>query len=196
MDANLIIIAGYEVVISLLCGLFTIFVSLRLLERFLAPKQDGGLPLKRNSAVALFTACMLLAELLLVRQSVLPAVDALRTMVGVKHELTGGMVMLSLGYFMAFYLITLVISLCCLYLSIGIYTKATVEVDEISEIAQNNLAVSILLSAVVLGLSWFIQAPVERLVGSLVNYESLGKIEVMPTNMGPGSEKLFYVPKE
>lgn len=116
-------------------------------------------------------------------------------MVAANHQLTALMVATSLGYFLAFYVISLVVSLTCLYLSIMIYIKATTKMDELEELRRNNLSVAVLMSAVVIGMALFIQSPVERLIGSLVNYEAIGRVELAPSTPDPSGAKLYaYMP--
>ena len=194
MDTHTLIIAAYEVGISLTFGLLTIYISLRLLDRTLLNGPEGSLLLTSNVAVALFAASMILAELILVRQSILPAVEALRAMVIAKHTITAAMVGVSFGYFAAFYAITLVLSLACLYLSVLIYVKATVRMDEMEEIRKDNISVAVLMSAVVMGMALFVEAPVERFLASLVDYESLGRIENVSSSNS--KDKLYLVPRE
>lgn len=196
MDYQILAIATYEVIISMACGMLTLYVSLRIIGRTLLRTADGSLLQEANTAASLFAAMMILAELLIVRQSILPAVDALRAMVAANHQLTALMVATSLGYFLAFYVISLVVSLTCLYLSIMIYIKATTKMDELEELRRNNLSVAVLMSAVVIGMALFIQSPVERLIGSLVNYEAIGRVELAPSTPDPSGAKLYYMPRE
>ena len=194
MDFQTLAVSTYEMSLSLLCGLFTLFISLKILHRILLNSPEGNLLVKGNTAVALFSGSMILAELLIVRQSILPAVEALRAMAGSTNRLTFEMFMISMGYFASFYLITLIVSLSCLYLSLLIYLKATVSLDELQEIKNGNLAVSILMSSVVLGIALFIQAPTERFIASLVSYEELGKVEVAPLTNEKNETKIFQLP--
>jgi uncharacterized membrane protein YjfL (UPF0719 family) len=189
MDFQAIFFASYETILSLIFGLVTVYISTRILNlTFLKSARNGSLLLENNTAASIFAGMMIICILILVHSSVLPSVDALRTMVLGQNKITFSIVALSFGYFLLFYLIALVISLSFIWLTVQIYMVATVHVDEIKEIRKNNIAVAIILSSVLLGMTLFIRPPVNRFISSLVNYESLEiiKKKKIPTTKKQG----------
>jgi uncharacterized membrane protein YjfL (UPF0719 family) len=79
--------------------------------------------------------------------------------------------LVSFGFFVVFYFVTMLISFGVLLGATWIYLKVTIHLDEIKEIKANNIAVSIMLSLVVLGMTLFIQPSVNRFVASFVRYD-------------------------
>jgi hypothetical protein len=178
MDLRTVFFASYELLISVIFGLITVYICIKVLNKSYLRSKKGNLLLQGNVAASIFAAVMIIVVLILVQGSVLPSVDALRTMVLAGEGITFSVVAISFGYFLLFYVIALVISIAVIFLTTQIYLVATVHIDEMNEIRQNNVGVAILLSAVLLAMTLFIRTPVQRFIGSLVNYESLERIPV------------------
>ena len=178
MNYQTVFFASYEVILSLVFGLFTIFVCTKVLNWSFLKSRSGNLLLESNSAASIFAGAMIFSVLVLVHGAILPSVDALRTMALGKGEAGFSVILISLGYFLVFYVIALVISIAVIFFTTQIYLIATINIDEMNEIRRNNIAVAILLSAILLGMTFFIQPAVQRFIGSLVNYEFLERVEV------------------
>ena len=111
MDFQTIFFSSYEVAVSLIFGLLTVIITLKVLGRTFLRSADGDLQLRGNTAAGLVSAATVLSVLVLVHGSVLPSVDALRTMVLGEKEISFTVVAIAFGYFLVFYAISLVISL-------------------------------------------------------------------------------------
>jgi uncharacterized membrane protein YjfL (UPF0719 family) len=179
MDFRVIFFSSYETVLSVIFGLITVFLTCRILDlTILRSKQetetDNALK-KGNIALGILGGTITICVLILVQSSILPSVSALETMVLGNAKITPMVVFISLGYFILFYVIATVISILVLFLSIWLYMKATTNIDEVKEIKANNIAVSIILSLVILGVTIFIRPSVNRFISSFVSYEQIKK---------------------
>ncbi|MHC4533364.1 MAG: DUF350 domain-containing protein [Planctomycetota bacterium] len=175
MDFKTIFFALYETSLSVVFGLLTVFIVYKTLDKIVLRSNTVNEIKKGNIAVALFYGVIIVCVLLLVLPSILSSVNALRAMVLGSTKLKLKMVIISLGYFLAFYIISIVMSLVIILLTSSIYMKATRKIDEVQELSQNNIALSIILSLIMLGLTIFIRPSVDRLIHSLVNYEMIDK---------------------
>ena len=126
---------------------------------------------KGNIAMAIFAGVLVLCNLILVQPSILPSINTLQTMLTGKENIDLGLMLVSFGFFVVFYFTTMLISFGVLLGATWIYLKVTIHLDEIKEIKANNIAVSIMLSLVVLGMTLFIQPSVNRFVASFVRYD-------------------------
>ncbi len=196
MDIQTVFISSYEVLISLIFGLLTVFISIKVLNITFLKSKEGNLLIKGNTAISLFAAVIIFCVLYLVHSSVLPSVNALRSMILGTHEITAKIIFISFGYFLAFFLVSLIISLVIIFLSTQIYLTATIHIDEMSEIKKDNVAVAILISAVLLGMTVFIKPAVQRFISSLVNYETLETIEVERPPLEIENKELLIYPKQ
>ncbi len=193
MDFQILFFSTYELIVSLAFGLLTVFIVTRFINATLMKDQDAH-ALRSNTSTALFTGGMVLAVLILVRGSVLPSVDALRSMVLSGETITLGIVLTSLGYFLVFYLISMVVSILLIYATIQIHMAAIRDVDEIKEVKADNIAQAILLSGVLLGMTYFIHTPLSRFISSLVDYDSLETLEAGEIIESATGERLVVPP--
>lgn len=191
MDSQLIYFSSYEMVISVVFGLLTVFIATRFINLFLLKTGEAD---QSNLSTAIFSGGLVICVLILVQSSVLPSVDALRTMVLGQEQLTLKILAISFGYFLVFYALSIVMSILLIYLSIRIHMAATLDVDEIKEIRANNVAQSVLVTGVLVGMTLFIQEPTSRFISSLVDYESLERIEASPILPPAVDEETMVVP--
>lgn len=193
MDAALVYFSSYELVLSVVFGLLTVFIATRFINLLLF-KFDKTELANRNLSTSIFTGGMIVCAMILVQSSVLPSVDALRTMVLSQERLNAEIIAISLAYFLAFYTLSIIISMLVIFASIRIHMAATLDVDEIAEIKADNVAQSVLLTAVLVGVTLFIQEPFGRFISSLVDYDQLEAVRVdMPP--APMTDEELVVPQ-
>jgi uncharacterized membrane protein YjfL (UPF0719 family) len=148
---------------------------------------------KGNIAVGIFAGTLVVCILMLVQPSILPSINTLQTMLTGRDSIDLGLLLVSFGFFIFFYIVTTALSLGVLFLATWLYLLATINIDEMKEIKKNNIAVSIMLSLVVLGMTLFIKPSVNRFVASFVKYDiSLKKIDVQlrEGEVAPPMEKI------
>jgi hypothetical protein len=178
MDWNTFFFASYEMIISILFSLLTIFITQIFLNKTLLDKHETGSDYVTNLAVAIFAGTIIISVLILVNSSILPAVDTLRAMVLASEKISLRMVGVSLLYFLLFFAITLFFSIIILYLAIKVYFKATIGLDEMMELRNKNVAVSVIMSLVVLGIALFVRPSLSRFISSLVHYEKFEEMAI------------------
>ena len=179
MDFKIIFLATYEMVLSIAFGLLTIFLVNKVLNWTLLNSDSENALAKGNIAVGIFAGTLVVCILMLVQPSILPSINTLQTMLTGRDSIDLGLLLVSFGFFIFFYIVTTALSLGVLFLATWLYLIATINIDEMKEIKKNNIAVSIMLSLVVLGMTLFIKPSVNRFVASFVKYDiSLKKIDV------------------
>jgi len=102
----------------------------------------------------------------------------LRAMVLASEQITLKMIAISLMYFLLFFAITLFFSIIILFLVIKVYHKATTTLDEMEELRNNNMAVAVMMSMIVLGITFFVRPSLSRFIASMVHYD---RIEMIST---------------
>jgi len=174
MDWNTFFFASYEIVISILFSLLTIFITKKILNKlFIKGETDD---LKENMALAIFSGSIIIGILNLVNSSILPAVDTLRVMVLANDVITLRMVGISFLYFLLFFSITVFFSIVILFLTLKVFFRATGYVEEMKEMRDKNVSVAIMVAAVVIGISLFVRPSLNRFIGSLIQYEKFENI--------------------
>ena len=173
MDWRVVFFASYESILSIVFGLITIVITTKVLERTILHVNSENSLKTGNVSLGLFGGTLKLCILLLVQSSILPSISALQTMVLGNQDITLKLVFISFTYFLFFYAITLIISMIALYLCTETYMMATTHVDEVKELKENNIAIAVIFSMVVLGMTLFIRPSIGRFISSLVNYQAL-----------------------
>jgi len=175
-------LSSYELILSVLSGLLSVYVVFQIV-RSAVLKLDVEAELKAGrTAPAFLMGAVLLCVLLLQQASILPSAGALQTMVLEGDRITPAMVGISAAYFLAFYLLSLAFALGMILLAMWIYTLATRKIDEMAEIRANNMAVAVIVSLVLLGITLYIQPSVSRFFTSLVDYDALSAAAGAPVN--------------
>tara|TARA_B100000315_G_C14523769_1_gene562830 strand:- start:732 stop:1322 length:591 start_codon:yes stop_codon:yes gene_type:complete len=193
MDFKIIFLATYETVLSIAFGLLTIYLVNKVLNWTLLNSDSENALAKGNIAVGIFAGTLVVCILMLVQPSILPSINTLQTMLTGRDSIDLGLLLVSFGFFIFFYIVTTALSLGVLFLATWLYLLATINIDEMKEIKKNNIAVSIMLSLVVLGMTLFIKPSVNRFVASFVKYDiSLKKIDVQlrEGEVAPPMEKI------
>ena len=176
MYGKTLFFSSYETILSIIFGLLTIFIVYKILDKTFLRKFSTDEALKKgNVAIAIFCGSIVICVLILVETSILPSIDAMRTMVLAQAQITWKIVCLSFLYFILFYAIALIISLIIIMLAIWIYMRATTKIEEIKEIKENNIAVAVIISIIILGATLFIKSPVKRFISSLIDYDAIEK---------------------
>lgn len=184
MDLRIIFLSSYEIILSIAFGLLTIYLVNKMLNWTLLKSNSGNALGSGNIAMGIFAGTLVVCILMFVQPSILASINTLQTMITGRETIDLNVVFISFGFFLFFYFITTVISLCVLFLAIWLYLKATINIDEIDEIKNNNIAVSIMLSLVVLGMTLFIQPSLNRFISSFVRYDYSVVEENVPLESG------------
>ena len=169
MNWNTFFFTTYEVLLAIVFSLITVFITKVALNKTLLKKDlDGDF---KNLAVSIFSGTIILCILLLVNSSVLPAVDTLNVMTVTGQTLTAGMFLTSFWYFLLFFSISLSFCIVLLFAALKVYLLSTRKVDEMEELKNNNTAVSVLMSMVLIGITLSVKPSLERFIFSMVDYE-------------------------
>jgi uncharacterized membrane protein YjfL (UPF0719 family) len=175
MNTSLTLFTAYQITLALFAGLLSIFITLRFTNRFVLKIKALEVIQSGNTAVALFQGVIIFCVLSLVETSILPSVDALRTMVLAHETVHPKMFLISLQYFALFYVISLVFSYLLILIGFYVFIYGTAKLDEMQEIKNNNLSVSVLLSIVLLSMTLFIRPAFGNLMQSFVDFNALEK---------------------
>ncbi len=194
MDTKLLLFGTYELLLAIVFGLLTIYIALSTVSRFKVKTTFSEAVQNNNMSIALFQGTWVVCTLILVENSILPAVDALRTMVLTKDEFSIGMLGISFMYFIGFYVLSVIFSYLVLAFVFQVFIRITKNVDEVEEMKKNNLSASVLLSIVMLAATLFIHQAYDTFVGTLVNYNKLESIANGLTDKKPDGK--MSVPKQ
>ncbi len=184
-------LALFEFTSTAFVTLITLFVSVRLVCRYLRGPDDTRVELHENPALALLSATIVGSVAWMVSASIMPAVDAMQLMLAAQPDLTFSILLRSLGYLFAFSGVALLASLGFMFLGLQVYFWSTVRIDEMKEIRSNRLSVAILSAGILFALAVSMRPAVGRLASSMVDRQSILQVQPSPPQLPdalPGNE--------
>ncbi len=173
MDLKLFAFTLYELVLSLVFGFLTLYLVLKLSGKLFLKEDFTSLQKKKNLASAILVGSVVFGVLLLVQTSILPAVDVIRVFASGYRPLQAVYFLYSFLYFLLFYAISLAFSLIIVIVTVQIYTVATRKLDEMAEIKEGNVAVAVVLAAIILGMCVFVRPPMQNIMQSFIRYDQV-----------------------
>lgn len=159
-----------QVVLAFIVGMGSLFAIYRGTDILL--KRQYGIE-KINSSVAIFQTGIILATAFLLSSVIAPASNALRFLT--QDGLSGMSILLSVAYVLGFVVVGLVSSALVVWGGVTVFFQLT-SVNEIEELRNNNIATSIITSAMILGLSIIMSDYVGHLCEALIPYPEVNFI--------------------
>lgn len=134
--------------------------------------------LQGNVAVSIVLGALIACPTLVVLSTLGPIIYHVRTHFLVEGQGSAGLIALfgiAIGYVAA----VLALALGTTWIALRIFAALTKGIDEMAEVRRGNVAVAILLAAVIAVVAFFTQVGISALGGSLVPQTPLGEIKVM-----------------
>jgi len=160
----LVVLSGIStLLLSLLLGIFILFLGFKIFSGF-SKSIDEEYELKQNNiAVAILSGSFILALGLMMKTSVNPLIQSIfRAIFYNDTGLAGTLGNLSISLLQ--FILTLLISVASLWLGVKGFTWLTRNIDEFEEIKNNNIAIAILMAAIIITLALFLQNGLEKLL--------------------------------
>jgi len=167
-----IVIGFLELILSILVSVFTIFITFKVFH-VITKKIDDISELKKNNySVALYNSAILFSVAWVVRSSVNSAISAL-TVVFTNPDSNHIAILKVMGIMSVQIILSAVIAFFGVYIAISIFMFLTKQIDEFTEIKNNNLAVAIIIATIVIIVALFIEPSVKTIVDGLVPYPAI-----------------------
>ncbi|MDC7995265.1 DUF350 domain-containing protein [Altibacter sp. HG106] len=164
MNTSLFVLALLEIVLSLVVSVIIIFVSYKIMKRlFFASEDVKG----HNMAFSIFTSGVVLS-IGIILSEILPTITNVIRVATTQPEAVDSfqIVQYSLLYLGIGFLISILIN-ASVFLLFSILTRG---INEFKAIQQNNVAVAILVTAILISITLIIKDGISLLISSLVPY--------------------------
>jgi uncharacterized membrane protein YjfL (UPF0719 family) len=163
-----------ELIIALIAAIFIFFLSLRVINLFLKKNINEYEELKKNNfAVAIMVSSFIFAMMLLIKTAVEPAYNAF------ENAFDNGVIMqallFSIGQIILFFILSALFSFIILWFAMKAFMIFTRTIDEITEIKNKNIAISIVIAILILSAALLVEHGLSILLNSLVKYPEIGK---------------------
>ena len=169
MASNILQFTIYELFLSTVFGLLSIYFSQLLICKTIIKCQFAELFKKENMALAVFGGTLIVCFLILTRASILPSVTFLQYKASGPAGLDFAFYIQAFLYFLLFFFVSFFSAMVLLFLSSKIVTVSTKEVDEIAEIKKGNLATALLISFVMISFTLYTKPSLEHFLSGVVH---------------------------
>ena len=164
----LIIQAGLAMVLSA----WTLYSTIKVLDRMTSGIEEWEEIKKGNLAVGLFYAVVLVSMMVMVW----PRIEEFIINVNLFAPIERTLLLLGLSFLN--YLVNVVLSISIFYIAINLIDRLTVDMSEMQELKRGNLAVALIMSAILLGIIFLVRIPIEHIfdIIKLVESNLIGSI--------------------
>ncbi len=172
-----IILSLAEFFLTIFLAIFVVFWSYKSFDkintRFDAQKEIYG----GNVAVAILMAALMYSTSLIMRESIYPVISILTmalTNSGGGQSLIG-LLFYAIGHLFFGFLL----AVGCVQFAMKFFSLLNHEMDEVTQIKKGNTAVAVIMGAVIIIVSLFMEQGVSSLTKSLIPQPELGELRVM-----------------
>jgi uncharacterized membrane protein YjfL (UPF0719 family) len=152
--------------ISILVGIIILYTAYKIVDKYIQKKYEMG---NDNTAYAILCSSILFSVGYLfngLNKVISNSIELIENQV----NFDGSVFLESLKYSGVFIGISSIIIILVIIISINLFTLMTKEIDEFNEIKNNNIAVSIITSVIVISISLMIKDSLYLILDSLVPY--------------------------
>ncbi len=160
----------FSLLLAMVLGILAIYLGFNAFKRF-NTKIDDEFELRNNNiAVALVSGSFIISLGILMKSVIDPITQTIFNLFYKYQQLgvTFGEVFSSLGIVLLQFTIALTLSLATLTLGTRLYMKINRQTDEIEEIANNNIAVAIVVGAITVTLAVMLSSGMETFLNAIV----------------------------
>ena len=150
-----------QFIIGLILSVFSIYLGIRVLDKFTKNLDEWKEIKKGNVAVGILIAAVVLSVAVVVESgvtSIATTVPAGATMIELIIGLFASFINILIGVFAA---------MIGIYFAMTIFDQLTQDINEFAELKKGNIAVAVLLGAVLLAVSFVIKGTVDALLVTL-----------------------------
>ena len=177
MNFTLLIIAIVQIAISLVVGILLIYFASKVFQNLTRGINDIEELKQNNIAVAILNAAIVLSLIIVVRNSIDSSItvfaNTLRDPSSVVSDYLE-MALIMIGQI----LLASVIAFSAINFGLQIFMKLTKDLKELLEIKKNNIAVSVLLSVILVSLALLLQPGIVALLDALIPFPSVSLIDI------------------
>lgn len=174
---NVFFLASYELILSFISCMATIYFSIRLLNKFVLSKPVEWFIKEKHEAGCLICGALMFSILYLVHGSIGHSTSALQSLLLSHGKFSLTIFAVAISHFFVFYGITFFTAFGSIYVISIILRKMMAPIDFDQEVElKKSLGLSMFLSFIVTGVTVFIQPGMNHFLGSLVLHNMLDNL--------------------
>lgn len=172
MDLSLLVSGVLQLVLSLAVGIVFIYVGFKFFHNRIKAINEIEELKKNNIAVAILNASIILALVIMVKNAIEPAITVFSMTLRNPNATFISFLQMA-GIMLVQIIVAGLIAYISIYLAINLYTYLTKDIDEIGEIKNNNIAVSIVLGIVIISISLLLQQGIKSILDALIPFPTI-----------------------
>lgn len=177
MDLILFITGLVQLVLSLLIGVLFIYAASRVFQKMIKGINETDELKNNNIAVAILNSSIIISLILVVSKSIESAItifgNALRNPDAVMSTYFKTVLIMLLHIIIAG-----LVAFSAIYISMQFFMWLTKDLDELAEIKNNNIAVSLLLGIIIISIALLLQPGIATILDSLIPYPPVSLIDI------------------
>lgn len=177
MDLILLITGLLQLLLSLLIGVFFIYAAVRVFQKLTRGINETEELKKNNVAVGVLNASIALAIIIVVKNSIESSITIFsNTLRNPDAELLTYLktALLMLGHI----ILAGIIAFGIIYSALKIFMYLTKDLDELKEIKENNIGVSIFLSAIIIALALLFEPGIKTVLDALIPFPPVSFLNI------------------
>ena len=172
MDLSLLLAGVLQLLLSLFIAIVFIYAGFRFFHKRIKSINEIEELKKNNIAVAILNASIILALVIMVKNAIEPAITVFS--LALKNpDATFASFFQTAGIMLIQIIVAGIIAYISIYLAINFYTHLTKDIDELGEIKNNNIAVSIVLGVVIISISLIMQQGIKSILDAIIPFPTV-----------------------
>jgi uncharacterized membrane protein YjfL (UPF0719 family) len=177
MDILLLITGLVQILLSVILGIFFIYAASKIFQKLTRVINDVEELKNKNIAVGILNGAMAISIIIVVRNSIETAITIFsNTLRNPESELTTYLKTsaLMLGHIV----LAGIIAFGSIYIALQIFMRLTKDLEELKEVKENNIAVSIFLSAIIISIALLLEPGLQTILNALIPFPPVSLIDV------------------
>lgn len=172
MDLSLLLAGTIQLLLSLVIAIVFIYSGFRFFHKRIKSINEIEELKKNNIAVAILNASIILALVIMVKNAIEPAITVFSMTLRNPTATINSFLQMA-GIMLVQIIVAGIIAYIAIYVAINLYMHLTKDIDELSEIKNNNIAVSIVLGIVIISISLIMQQGIKSILDALIPFPSI-----------------------
>jgi len=177
MDLILFITGILQILLSLLIGILFIYSVSKIFQKFTHGIDDTDELKKNNIAVAIINSALVLALIIVVSSSIETSITIFSNTL--RNPEADFIIYLKTALLMFGHIVLAgIVALGSIYIGLHIFMRLTKDLNELKEIKENNIAVSIYLSIIIIALALLLEPGIRTILDALIPFPPVSFIDV------------------
>lgn len=173
-----VLVSLFEFALTVVMSVLILYVNTVSMSRMHKDYNEFEELKKQNVAVAILLASLLFSTALMVQKGIGPVISLVRLYFLTPHD--EGFALWKMALFsVSQFVLVFVLALFTVSFALRFYSKLTADLHEGDELKKGNVAVGIVLAAVVLVVAMYVSEGIGAVTKALVPQPSIGRVQIM-----------------